>query len=81
MFTEGAGIFEITRVASSVVEPVESVAVKPIGTPVTVSSPTSLLEGVPDKVRELLSNESQLGPLVREKVIGRSDEKVELGKI
>jgi hypothetical protein len=63
LLTLGAGFVEITNVALRVLDPEESVAVKLIGIPVTASVPTSLLEGVPDIVRVLLSRESQLGPL------------------
>lgn len=80
MRTEGARFFETTSVAFSVVEPVGSLAVKPIGTPVIVSVPTSSVEGVPDRIRELLSSESQLGPLESVYVMGRVDENVGLGK-
>lgn len=81
MIIDGAGFLEITSVALSVVDPVESFAVKPIGTPVTISAPTSLIEGVPKRVREPLSNESHLGPLERVYVMDESEEKVELGKV
>ena len=63
LLTIGAGFVETINVALRVLDPEESVAVKPIGIPVTASVPTSLLEGVPDRVRVLLSRESQLGPL------------------
>jgi hypothetical protein len=59
----GAGFLETTNVALRVLDPEESVAVKPIGIPATASVPTSAVEGVPDRVRVLLSRESQLGPL------------------
>jgi hypothetical protein len=59
----GAGFVDTTNVALRVIDPEESVAVKPIGIPVTASVPASSLEGVPDRVRVLLSRKSQLGPL------------------
>lgn len=62
MFIEGPEFREMTRVAWRVVEPVESLAVNPIVTPVTKSDPASLAEGVPVSVWVLLSNESQPGP-------------------
>ena len=58
----GAGVLEMTRVAVRRVDPVASVAVIPTGTPVTVSCPASLTDGVPDRVRALPSSESQPGP-------------------
>ena len=77
MLIMGAGSLEMTSVAFRVVEPVLSLAINSIGTPVTVSLPASLVEGVPDKVRLLLSSDNQVGALDREYCIGRSDEKVE----
>jgi len=81
MLTIGAGFLDITSVAFCVIEPDESLAVMYIATPVTIPALASSLEGVPDKVRVLLSSDSQLGPLESVYVIGRVDEKVETEKV
>ena len=80
MLTTGAGFLETTSVAYSVIEPDESLAVISIETPVTAPVPASAMDGVPNKVRVLLSRDSQLGPLERLYVIGSVDEKVEVEK-
>jgi hypothetical protein len=74
----GAGFLEITNVAFSVIEPDESPAVISIENPVISSVPASSIVGVPDKVRVLLSRDSQRGPLESMYVIGSVDEKVEV---
>jgi hypothetical protein len=64
-----------------VIEPDESLAVMSMETPVTPPAPAALMDGVPDKVRVLLSRDSQLGPLRSVYVIGRVDEKVEIENV
>jgi hypothetical protein len=81
MLTTGAGLLEITSVAFCVIEPDESLAVMYMETPVTTPVPASSMEGVPDKVRVLLSRDSQLGPLESVYTMGRVDEKVEIEKV
>lgn len=77
----GAGSLEMTKVALRVVDPVASVAVRSIVTPVTVSDPTSPVEGVPENVRVLLSSDNQLGPLESVYDIDSGEENVELEKV
>jgi len=81
MIMTGAGFFETARVALRVIDPEESVAVRLMAVPVTTPGPTSAADGVPDSVREVLSNNSQIGPLDKLYVIGKAEEKVELGKV
>ncbi len=80
MLTTGTGFLEITSVAYSVTEPEESLAVMSIEIPVTAPILASARDGVPNKVRVLLSSDSQLGPFERLYVIGSVDEKVEIEK-
>ena len=81
MLMTGAGFFETASVALRVTDPEESAAVRLMATPVTALGPTSAADGVPDSVRESLSNTNQLGPLVNLYVMGKAEEKVELGKV
>lgn len=81
MLTTGAGFLEIINVAYFVIEPEESLAVISIEIPVTAPIPASAMDGVPYKVRVLLSRDSQLGPLESVYTMGRVDEKVEIEKV
>lgn len=78
---EGADFVETTRVELRLTDPVASLAVMPIGTPVIMVELTSFCDGVPDNVKVLLSKESQSGPLVSEQVIGRLETKVDRGRV
>lgn len=63
MLTTGAGLLETARVAFSVIDPDESVAVRPMASSATAPVLTSAVDGVPDKVRVVLSSNSQFGSL------------------
>jgi hypothetical protein len=77
----GAGFIDMINVEFMVEDPVVSVAVIPIGTPATVSFPTSSLEGVPNRVRVALSSDNHAGPSQSVYVIGRVEEKVDFGYV
>jgi hypothetical protein len=81
MAITGAGFFETTIVALRVIDPKESVAVRPIATPVRTPGLTSPVDGVPDNVRPGLSKINQLGPVDKLYVMGKDEEKVELGNV
>jgi hypothetical protein len=81
MAITGAGFIEMTIVALRVIDPEESVAVRPIATPVITPGPASLVEGVPDSVRLRPSKTNQLGPVDKLYVMGKDEEKVELGNV
>ena len=81
ILTTGAGFLETTSVEFCVIDPDESLAVMSMATPVTAPVSASSVAGVPNKVRELLSRDSQLGPLESVYVIGSVDEKVEIEKV
>jgi hypothetical protein len=77
----GAGFLDITIVAFEVTDPDVLLAVSSRTTPVTVPCPTSFKEGVPDRVRVLLSRKSQLGAVESVYVRRRAEENVELEKV